>query len=317
MESTKSNSRFIKIQQKAVNLVQEENFTEAALLLEKAKEQFPGKLDRLGHWKAGIYMLQGNNDQAISEISEVLDQGLWWNPELLTNDTELQPLKEKEEFQKVLKLCKEKYEAEKKNAKASLQVVGNPQANTSIFALHWKGSNAKDFTEQWSESGILSKYLLGFPQSSQLFSYECFSWDNQGVAEKDVTDTFNQFERKYDLATKENIIAGASQGGKTAIELSLKNNLERINGFIAIVPSFENTEEIEEILQLNCEINVRGCVITGDKDPFYNMTLKTVAILRDNGVPCKLIVKKGMGHSLPDDLTNQLIEAVEYISEKQ
>lgn len=317
METTKSNYRFTKIQQKAVNLVQEENFTEAALLLEKAKEQFPGKLDRLGHWKAGIYMLQGNNDKAISELFEVLDRGLWWNPELLTNDTELQPLKEKVEFQKVLELCNEKYEAEKKNAKVSLQVVGNPQANTSIFALHWKGSNAKDFTEQWSESAILSKYLLGFPQSSQLFSYECYSWDNQDVAEKDVTDTFNQFKRKYDLAAKENIIAGASQGGKTAIELSFKNNLAKFNGFIAIVPSFENTEEIEEILELNCEINIRGCVITGDKDPFYDKTLKAVDILRENGVPCKLIVKEGMGHSLPDDLTNQLIEAVEYISEKQ
>ena len=187
-------------------------------------------------------------------------------------------------------MCKEKYEAEKKNAKASLQVVGNPQANTSIFALHWKGSNAKDFTEQWSESAILSKYLLGFPQSSQLFSYECYSWDNQDVAEKDVTDTFNKFKKNYNLAAKQNIIAGASQGGKTAIELSLKNNSANFNGFIAIVPSCESTEEIEEILQLNCEIKVRGCVITGDKDPFYDKTLKTVDILRENGVPCKLIV---------------------------
>jgi len=95
MDATKSTSRFTNIQQKAVNLVQEENYTDAVLLLEKAKAQFPGKLDRLGHWKAGIYMLQGNNDKAISELSEVLDQGLWWNPELLTNDTELQPLKDK------------------------------------------------------------------------------------------------------------------------------------------------------------------------------------------------------------------------------
>ncbi|KGX83406.1 tetratricopeptide repeat protein [Pontibacillus marinus] len=306
---------FVNVQQKAVNLVQEGNFTEASMLLEQAKEQFPRKLDRLGHWKAGIYMLQGNHDKAISELNEVLDRGLWWKPELLMNDTELNPLKENADFQKIVEQCKEKYEAEKKNAKASLQVVGNPQANTSIFALHWKGSNAEDFIEQWSESPILSNYLLGFPQSSQLFSYDCYSWDNQEVAEKDVTDTFTEFSGKYHLAAKENIIAGASQGGKTAIELSTKNNSTKFKGFIAIVPSFENTQEFEAMLQSNREVDVRGYVITGDKDPFYDKTIEAVDILRSNGVPCKLIVNRKMGHILPDDLSSQVNEAVDYISE--
>lgn len=303
---------FVNAQQKAVNLVQEGDFAEASLLLEQAKKQFPKKLDRLGHWKAGIYMLQGNNDKAISELNEVLNRGLWWNPELLMNDTELNPLKENEAFQKIVKRCKEKYEAEKKNAKASLQVVGNPEADTSIFALHWKGSNAENFLDQWSESAILSNYLFGFPQSSQLFSYDCYSWDNQEVAEKDVTDTFNQFSGKYHLAAKENIIAGASQGGKTAIELSIKNNSTKFKGFIAIVPSFENTQELESI---NRELNVRGCVITGDKDPFYDKTIEAVDILRSNGIPCKLIVNRDMGHILPDDLPSQVNEAVDYILE--
>lgn len=86
--------------------------------------------------------------------------------------------------------CKEKFEAAKKTAKASLRITGYPQSNTSIFALHWKGSNAKDFQDQWSNEQILSEYLLGFPQSSQLFNHECYSWDNQEVAEEDITDTF-------------------------------------------------------------------------------------------------------------------------------
>lgn len=47
-------------------------------------------------------------------------------------------------------------------------------------------------------------------------------------------------------------------------------------------------------------------MITGDKDPFYDKTIETVDILRANGVPCKLIVNKGMGHSLPDEFTNHL-----------
>lgn len=305
---------FVKIQKNAVNLVQEEQLEESQLLLEAAKIKFPERLDRIGHWKAGIFMLQGKRREAISELKEVVNRGLWWNPEILMNDEELEPLKGSREFNEIINRCAEMYDKDKESISASLQVEGNPQANTAIYSLHWKGSNAKDFASQWSDPEILSSYLMGFVQSSQLFSFNSYIWDEWDVVEKDVSKVFHEFHETYHLKEKVNIISGTSQGGKAAIELILKNKFLGFKGFIALVPSFTDCEDIKSILQDNLETNVRGCVITGDQDPFYDQTVKVVNELNENGVSCKLIINKEMGHELPHDFAHQIHEAVAFIT---
>ncbi|WP_394218814.1 alpha/beta hydrolase [Halobacillus trueperi] len=304
---------FVETQKQAISLVQKEQFKESQILLEEAKSKFPERLDRIGHWKAGIFMLEDKRAEAITELKEVLDRGLWWNPEILMNDEELQPLKESKEFNEIIKRCTEMYGKYKEEACATLQVEGNPQANTAIYSLHWKGSNAKDFASQWSEPEILSEYLMGFVQSSQLFSFDSYAWDEWDVVEKDVREKFLEFKERYNIDEKKFIIAGASQGGRAAVELLLKNSLPGLKGFLAFVPSFTDSDDIESILAEGVKENTRGCVITGDKDPFYHQTVKVVNGLNERGVPCKLIVNKGMGHVLPDDFAQQLRECVDFI----
>jgi predicted esterase len=310
---SKSATDFSKIQHAAMSLVQEENYEAALKLLEEAKPFFTEKLDRIGHWKSGIYMLQGKHKDALSELEEVLNKGLWWNPVILENDSELQPLKGTKEFQAILEVCSKRYEEEKSGSHASLQVQGNPKAETSILALHWKGSNAKDFAEQWSKEVILSRYLIGFSQSSQLFSYNCYAWDDPNIAEADIVETYNHFKEKYELLSNMTILAGASQGGNKSIELALQENAVDVLGFVALVPAITDIEAMEKLVRESVNSSVRGCVITGDQDPFYEKTVEAVDALNANGVACKLIVNEGLGHQLPEEFSNQLTEAVEFV----
>ena len=304
---------FVNTQQQAISLVQREQLKESRILLEEAKKKFPERLDRIGHWKAGIFMLEGNRAGAISELNEVLDRGLWWNPEILMNDEELEPLKESQDFHDIINRCTKMYDKNQKSTCAHLQVEGNSQSNTAIYSLHWKASNARDFAFQWDTPEVLSNYLIGFVQSSQLYSFNSYVWDEWEVVEEDVRKMHREFKETCDLGGKDRLLSGASQGGKTAVELLLKNNTLGFKGFIAFVPSFTDSDEIENILQDHVKEHVRGCLITGDKDPFYDQTVKVANVLNAKGVPCKLIVNKGMGHVLPDDLAEQLQEAVDFI----
>ncbi|MRG88118.1 alpha/beta hydrolase [Salinibacillus xinjiangensis] len=297
---------FTKIQQEAISYVKNKEYAEALNLLEKAKSTFPEKLDRLGHWSANIYCLQGKQQEAIAELRGVLDGGMWWNPELLDSDPELSPLKDSEEFEQILEKCRGRYVEEKGAAAASLQVEGDPKSSTSIFAIHWKGSNAKEFAAQWSDPRLLKNYLLGFPQSSQLFSYNSYSWDDAAIAKADITDTFRQFMTTYNGRDKNNILAGASQGGRLAMELGIQG----FRGFIALVPAIEHVNFADDFQP---GPGVRGCVITGDQDPFYEATLDAIERLKARGVPCKLIVREGMGHTLPGDFAELVQDAVDFI----
>ncbi|WP_082233105.1 hypothetical protein [Halobacillus massiliensis] len=304
---------FIDIQQEAFNLVKNKKYGEVLDLLENAKKEFPLKMDRIGHWCAGIHILQDNHGKALEELRDVLNHGLWWNPVILQNDPDLNPIKNSKEFSAVIKDCTTSYQKEKKEASAYLEVKGNQESPVSLLALHWKGSNSSDFADQWDKHAIHAKYLTAYLQSSQLFSYNCYSWDDYKTAEKDIRSNFQEYQKKYSSRNQTHIIAGASQGGKTAIEFILQEKKADFKGFIAVVPSFTNTMELEEALNKTPSPKIKGCVITGTEDPFYEQTLQAVEMLNDNGINCRIIVKEGMGHTLPNDFSSILQEAVEEI----
>ena len=306
---------FADLQNQVIELVHKGDKREALLIMEEGKVSFPQKRDRLCHWKTNIYVMEGKQEEALAELNEALENGFWWNPEILTSDPELKDLQTSSEFQRIVEQCHTMFEAEKESATAELVIQGNPNADTVVFPLHWKGSNGKEFALQWTDEKIGSKYFMGFPQSSQLFSYRCYSWDDATLASKDVRRMYHQFEQDYNVSRENVILAGASQGGNIATQMSLNADVEEFDQFIAVVPAFD-IDSLEEIIRTNLNPNVRGCIITGDKDPFYEGVLEAVNLFEKNNISCKLIVKEGMGHTLPDDFPNVLDEAVRFVTNR-
>nr|WP_273833867.1 hypothetical protein [Pseudalkalibacillus sedimenti] len=287
---------------------------EAFTLMEEAKEKFPQKRDRLGHWIASLYVLEGKHQEALVELQDVIEHGLWWNPEILSADPDLSTLKPYAEFNKILLECQRMYETEKESAHAHFTTRGNQEAETVLFPLHWKGSNSKEFSKQWSHPEITNHYFMGFPQSTQLFSYQCYSWDDATMAMNDVRSTYQSFIQQHHLAEKVHIIAGASQGGNIATQMGLRADVEEFHNFIAIVPAFD-LKALQEILKNQLNPHARGCIITGDQDPFYETVLEAVQLFETYQIPCKLIVKEGMGHEFPSDFPDVLEEGVQYVTE--
>ncbi len=282
--------------------------------MEQAKERFPEKRDRLGHWIASLYVLEGKHQEALAELQDVIEHGLWWNPEILSTDPDLSTLKPYAEFNTILIECKRMYEAEKESAHAYYSTLGNNEAETVLFPLHWKGSNIDDFSKQWSDPKIMRDYFMGFPQSSQLFSYQCYSWDDLTTAMNDVKKTYQTFTQQHHLSEKVHIMAGASQGGNIATQMSLRADVEEFHDFIAIVPAFD-LKSLKETLTNQRDPHARGCIITGDQDPYYETVLEAVQLFQTYQIPCKLIVKEGMGHVFPADFPDVLDEAVRYVTD--
>ena len=100
-----------------------------------------------------------------------------------------------------------------------------------------------------------------------------------------------------------------------SIELSLDDNILDIKGFIAVIPAVQNISPMETIIKTRKKCNLKGCIITGDKDPYYRKTLELMQLFEVHGIPCKRIVKEGLGHEFPGDFTSLLQEAVDYILE--
>lgn len=58
---------------------------------------------------------------------------------------------------------------------------------------------------------------------------------------------------------------------------------------------------------------MKGCIIIGNQDPFFKNTLKLMELFKTKRIDSKLIVIEGLGHFFPQNFSQLLSEAVEYI----
>lgn len=305
-----SETKFVELQKDLFGLFELGKYDEVHSLIERAQVEFPERLDKIIFWRACVYSVQGNQENAIAALKEGLQKGIWWNPLTLTREQDLHSLQDIEEFKVIVNECKEMLEDHKPISTPELFTYGNDQSNLGLFSLHWRGSNVKYFAPYWFDTSLLDDFLFAFPQSSQVFGYNAYCWDNQIIAVEEIKESFRNFKETFN--TKQDIIAGASQGGKLAIELSLNGNILGTKGFIAVIPAIQDVTSLESLLVENGN-KIKGCIITGDKDPFYNNTVELVKLFEENEFQCKLIVIEGLDHFFPADFTDLLKEAIEFI----
>lgn len=284
----------------------EKNYNDAISLLKESKFIFPNKIDRIGQWLANIHCLQENDSEAILELNEVVTKGLWWNPFILTSDDELSSIHHNDKFLEIVKKCEILYEDSKQKAVATHTFVGNSEAKTMITALHWRGFNATDFSEQVATSELKEKYLFSFIQSSQLLSYDCYTWDEYEISKGDI------LHNQMTSSGKNQILFGASQGADTAIKLCLDEN-SMFNHAVALVPTFNDLNFLEDLLLKNEDNELKLTIITGDKDPFYQNVLTAISVFEKHNIQCEFITIEGMGHQLPPNFNELLSEIVENI----
>jgi predicted esterase len=303
---------FVALQKSAIDLITQEKYNEAIMNLETAKTFFPDKLDRIGHWLAGIYCIKNNKEKALSELKEVLTKGLYWNPSILTGDSDLSLIQDSKEFAEIIHTCEELYETHKNTSRFIHHILGNTESDTSITALHWKGSNALDFSEQIATDGLRNKYLFSFIQSSQLFSHGCYHWDHYDAAKAEIENSHMELMAGYETSIKKRIIIGASQGADTAITMYFEPN-SYYDTALAIVPTLSTLDTIEETLKKHPTTKEKLVIITGDKDYFYQDVLEALPVFERYNIPCQLIVIKGMGHTIPDNFEELLEEIIKEI----
>jgi len=299
-------------QKRLFSLYEKGNIEEILSFVQHLERDFPEKTENTSYWKASLYLTLHNSGEAIDTLSNALNKGLWWNPQLLSNDPSFRSLQENKEFKNIINECQKIYDDKKIKTKSHLSYYGKNNSNIGIFALHWGGSNVKEFAPFWCDEDILNNYFMGFPQSSQLYSHNAFDWRNREIAIKDITTEFNKFKKKFH--SNKLILAGASQGGALAIELSLQQNIKN-NGFIAIAPEISDISSVNKILSEQNNISIKGCIIISDNNPFFNNAYELVQVLKNHGVQCKLISNKEKGPFFPENFPTLLPELVDYINQ--
>lgn len=300
---------FIELQNLVFKSFGKRDFDEVHKLINEIEMEFPERIEKYCFWRACTFAYMGQRKKAISVLREALSKGVWWNPYTLTQDPDLKALLEMEEFQTIIKECQSVLEKQEHKKQSELYTYGNEFSKTGILSIHWRGSNVEDFAPFWLEG---NDYFIGFPQSSQTYGFNSYCWDNHEQAVKEVKDSLYKFNQQFEMDNL--IMAGASQGGKLSIEIAFSEDSIDMKGFIAVIPAIKEVEPIESLIKNTKKSNLRGCIITGDQDPFYEKTMELVEIFKQNGIECSIFVTEGLGHYFPDNFSQQLKKAVDFIS---
>jgi predicted esterase len=312
---------FFKMEKSIFALFDQEKYQEAFVLADQAEKEYPEMRYKTSFWKACLHSITGNVELAVQELRDALDEGIWWSPDRLEKDEDLKALRNREEFLHIVAESKRRFEESKGRSKPEFMVweptdKGNfsrLQSAPFILSIHWRGDNIQRFSRFWDSEEVRNKYWIAFPQSSQLYGFNEYCWDDASLAESEIIHSLQKMKESYSVNTERLILAGASQGGKLALELALKPNDIRAKGFILIVPSIRDVEQYHHSIADATAEGVRGCIITGDQDYYYRQALDLHAACERSGLPCKLVVREGLGHFFADDFTTILPEAVEFI----
>ena len=295
---------------------------EALEVAEKAHALFKEKISETSYWLACLNSVLHKEDKAIEILTNSLDDGVWWSPKMLEGEKDLDPLRNREEFKRIMGRCWKIFEEKQKESKPERLVFYPDEFDEKkkyqlFVALHKGGDNAEEFCRYWKR--VLKRgYILLVPQSSQVYGPNSFWWSDWEKAKKEVTDHIMEMKGEHNLIEDGIVVAGASQGASLGmVDLVLEDTPLNLKRFIAVVPPIDDVSFFIPLLKNGVRKGVKGYILAGEKDRFTKNTEDLCSEMEKAGLPYMLTVVKGLGHDFPSDFDVYLDEALDYMEARQ
>ncbi len=287
---------------------QEGKYTDALAVAERLAAEYPERDGNTSYWRICLHAITGQRELALQVFEEALKRDVWWAEEQLRSDSDLHSLQGDPQFERLILLSNEKH----KQARAEPELFVYQSDGTGPFplliVLHGRYSSAERDVPFW-KSALKYGWILAMPQSSQPSSSLSFVWDDRAKAMDEVAGHLDSLVEKYPIDRDKIVIAGFSQGAARAIELVMSQRI-KANGFIAVVPG---TMDIDELKRWADVAKVRGVLISGGRDPRYEMFQQIREIFTQKDVSLMFENYPEMPHEFPNDFETVLQKGLDFV----
>lgn len=290
-------------------------YQEALDTVKEAAPQFPDRAETIVYWEACTHARLNTPERVLAVLQEGIQQGLWWAPDMLRRDPDLESVREDPAFAAIVETCKNRLSAARATSAPQLHIYPPDQPSSAsplLIALHWRIRHLVDFTPWWLpavEQGV----LVAVPRSSQQLGMQAFGWDDPERTTRDITQAYDRLRTTEQFDAAKVIVAGASQGGAVTLNMALSGAPVPARGFIVVVPAIHDLDALVFDVESAVQRGVRGWVVTGERDYGRDTALSLGERLNDLGVPCHVEVIPGLGHDFPNDFADRLPSALSYV----
>jgi dienelactone hydrolase len=300
---------FREVTDRLVALYGEGKFEEALPMIEAHLDAFPEQKARMVFWRMCLLSLSNRLEETISVFRRGLESGLWWQPELFA-DPDLNAVRDLPEFQRLMAVSEEKYEAGRAQIEREYAIL-QPEPPASgryplLITLHGRNGNKDADLGQW-EVARKRGWLVLSCQSTQPVFQGAYHWDNPATGLSDLQFYYEQASQKYPIDPQRNVIAGFSQGSGMAIYAARRGTLP-VHGFIGIGTWWAEPN----VFALGKE-EVRGYFVTGEKDHTLERAREIQDVLRTSGIQFSEEAHAELGHAFSDDFGSSFDQAIAFI----
>lgn len=264
--------------------------------------------------KAKYYYMCKMYNEYINALTNMIDQGFsgwrWlFDIECLKHDQIYLVLKEKND--QLLNIAQEKTKLE--------YAVHLPEGYTEdkqyplFLALHGGGGNMAEFSNDWKPDVLLKNdFIFVYVQSSQVSWQNGFNWIDPIIVRKDIKSCYNLVSQKYSI-NDDCILIGGFCGGAIATMDIVMANILPVKGFIAVSPDEKPESFTRENVIKALHSGVKGVFTEGELFMPVPDEEEMMKIFDETGFPYQFYINKGIGLSIPKDLSIKIKKALKYI----
>jgi predicted esterase len=292
------------------SLYGQQKYDEALAVIHAEARRFPEHAVRILYWQACVEGLAGQAEAALHSLQTLAEHGLWYDPEQVRGDPDLEILRGRPEFDAVLAAFAEQQAAAQRQAQPELLAFAPPENRPGpyplLIALHGRNDNAGNFSiffQQLAYEG----WLVALPQSSVILASECYGWDDRELAAAEIAAHFAELQREFPIDPRRVVLAGFSQGGGLSIWLAATGRIPAA-AFLAFAPYLHGVESLA--IEPAPAHGLRGWMFTGDQDPHQEMFVHFTTLLERSGIPCEHRRYPELGHYLPPDYAQSIPEVL-------
>lgn len=287
------------------------DYTTGLVVARAAHQECPYEHAKTWFWQACMHSLLGNAGDAVSALRGGLEDGCWWSPRQLDGDTDLDSIRGSPGFDAIRKECARLFGERQAVSRPHCLVLAPSTATwepRSLFIIHRRDDTASHFSEHWRQL-VNEGWTLIVPQSSQVYDSMSFCWDDMEMARQELRDHLDDCRRKRGIEMDGMVIAGASQGGRLALELAHDTGVP----WLCAIPSFPASYDVRSLIAIPA--HTRGAFLLGEHDAASRISRQVILALESGGVHVVVRTMNDVGHDLPDNFPSQVADALRALQE--
>ncbi len=249
-----------------------------------AEQAYPHERDTVLYWKACLYSLLDNKQEAIQALQRALQEGVWWSKKILESESDFDHIRNEPEYRMIADAMEEIYTRACNAAKPICIRDKHKEGMQKVLNLHWRNDNVEHYRRYFPQS---QNVAMIYVQSSQVASSKGYCWDNK---EKAINDIASVLGSELEDIT---VFAGTSQGAVIALRLALQYK----KNYVGIMPALKDSSIENEIADKKSKYRF----LAGERDGFYPVCKETNEKLKEKNIDSELISMGDVGHYFPED----------------